>query len=130
MCREDKGQTMVELAIVLPVVVLLVFGMLEIGRVLNSWVIVTQASREGARTAAVQCARDPGCEAVVDDRVNAALTGLPVADVSHTLSAGPYVSGDPVTVRVEYTVPLVTPLISAFFPTGAKVTGETEMRLE
>lgn len=121
---------MVELALVLPVVVLLVFGMLEIGRVLNSWVIVTQAAREGARTAAVQCPADAGCAAVVDDRVTAALTGLPVADVSHSMSAGPYTSGSPVTVHVEYTVPLVTPLISAFFPTGAKVKGDSTMRLE
>ena len=121
---------MVELAIVLPVVVLLVFGMLEIGRVLNSWVIVTQAAREGARTAAVQCARDPACATVVDGRVDGSMPDSMVATARHTLSAGPYLAGQPVTVRVEYDVPLVTPLISAFFPGGATVASETTMRLE
>ena len=121
---------MVELALILPVLTLLVFGVLELGRVLNAWVIVTSASREGARVAAVRCASDPGCSTDVNTRIDGALTGLDPVQATRTLSAGPYASGDAVTVRVEYSVPLVTPLIGALFPNGATVTGETTMRLE
>lgn len=121
---------MVELALILPALTLLVFGALEIGRVLNAWVIVTGAAREGARVAAVRCATDPACSTAVNTRIDGALAGLDAAQATRTLSAGPYAPGDAVTVRVEYSVPLVTPLISAFFPGGATVTGETTMRLE
>ena len=51
--RGEKGQSLVEFALVLPVLVLLVIGMIEFGRVLNVWLIVGNGAREGARYAAV-----------------------------------------------------------------------------
>jgi len=47
----QKGQAMVELALVLPVVLLLVVGMLEFARAWNLHQVMTDAAREGARRA-------------------------------------------------------------------------------
>ena len=129
--RNEDGQAMVELAFVLPIMVLLVFGALEVGRVFNAWIIVTQASREGARVAAAQCTIVPTCDTDVDNRIIGSLSGLNSTVARYTVTNGPYTPGNPVTVRVEYDVPLVTPLISAFFPGNPfTVSGETTMRLE
>ncbi len=49
----DEGSSAVEFALVLPVLVLLVFGIIEFGRAFNAYVTVTHAAREGARMAAV-----------------------------------------------------------------------------
>ena len=45
----ERGQTMVELAIILPLFLILVFGIIEIGRAWGTQQSLTRAAREGAR---------------------------------------------------------------------------------
>ena len=49
-----RGQTLVEVAFVLPILLLLVFGLIDMGRFVLADSILSQASREGARLAAVE----------------------------------------------------------------------------
>jgi Flp pilus assembly protein TadG len=51
--RSERGAAMVEFAIVLPVLVLLVGGIIDLGRLLYTYNNLTSAVREGARLAAV-----------------------------------------------------------------------------
>ena len=51
--RSEGGQATVELVLVLPVVVLLVMAVLQVGLVARAEVMTIHASREGARVAAV-----------------------------------------------------------------------------
>ncbi|MEO0563730.1 MAG: TadE family protein [Chloroflexota bacterium] len=46
-----KGQTLVEFAITLPVLLVLMFGIVEFGRIFQSWVSIQNAARESARYA-------------------------------------------------------------------------------
>lgn len=46
---EDRGATLVEAAIVLPIFFLLVFGLLEFGFGFKDWLTINHAAREGAR---------------------------------------------------------------------------------
>ena len=63
--RRRSGQAVVEFALVLPLLLLLVLGAIEFGRVLLRLHLLTSASREGARIASL-----PGnLEADVDTRV-------------------------------------------------------------
>ena len=48
--KEEKGQTATELALVLPVFCLLLFGIIQFGIVFNNYVTVTDAVRSGVRT--------------------------------------------------------------------------------
>ena len=57
-CRADGGQSTVELALLLPVVVVLLLAVLQVGLVARDVVLVTHAAREAARAAAVDA--DPG----------------------------------------------------------------------
>ena len=45
----DRGAVAVEFAILLPVLLLLIFGIIDFGRALNAQIALTQAAREGAR---------------------------------------------------------------------------------
>ena len=47
--KDQKGAAIVEFAIVLPLLVLLVFGIIEFGILLYNQSVITNASREGAR---------------------------------------------------------------------------------
>ena len=51
--KNQRGQTLVELALVLPVIILILFGILEFGRIFHSYIVITNAAREGARLGAV-----------------------------------------------------------------------------
>ncbi|HXH96011.1 MAG TPA: TadE/TadG family type IV pilus assembly protein [Gaiellaceae bacterium] len=51
--RSERGTALVEFALVAPILFLLVFGIVEFGRVLNAYNDLTQLSGQGARAAAV-----------------------------------------------------------------------------
>src|SRR5438093_514335 len=51
--RDEKGQTMAEFAVVLPILVVLLFGIVQFGILFNNYVMLTDAARAGERAAAV-----------------------------------------------------------------------------
>jgi Flp pilus assembly protein TadG len=51
--RDERGAAAVEFALILPVIILLLFGIIEFGRAWNVKQVLTDAAREGARVAAV-----------------------------------------------------------------------------
>ncbi len=51
--RDERGAAVVEFALVLPVLVLFVFGIVEFGRAYNARIELTAAVREGARAVAL-----------------------------------------------------------------------------
>src|SRR3712207_6589249 len=51
--RDERGAVVVEFAVVLPLLVLFVFGIVEFGRAYNARLELVSAVREGARAAAV-----------------------------------------------------------------------------
>jgi hypothetical protein len=63
--RYGTGQTLVEFALVLPIFVVMLFGLLDAGRYVYMNSVLSQAAREGARVAAVEASwigsSDAGC---------------------------------------------------------------------
>ena len=51
--RSERGQALVETALIMPVVLLIMVGIFEVGRAYQTWQVVTNAAREGARAAVV-----------------------------------------------------------------------------
>jgi Flp pilus assembly protein TadG len=58
----DEGVAAVEFALILPVLALLLFGILEFGRVWSQYQVFQGAAREGARCAAVQATEFSDCD--------------------------------------------------------------------
>jgi Flp pilus assembly protein TadG len=52
-CRDDRGAAAVEFALVLPLLLLILFGIIEFGRAWSVKQTLTDAAREGARIAVV-----------------------------------------------------------------------------
>ena len=103
----EKGQAAAELALVLPVLLLILFGCIDLGRVFASWMTLTNAAREGARFGSMHPLDVPGIRnAALAEATAGGLTGVSVA-VS-TAGSG---TGDPsITVDTAGTVKLVTPI--------------------
>lgn len=125
--KNEKGQTLVEFALVLPILLILVLGIIQFGIILNGQVTVTSAAREGARFGVVGEDED-----AVKTRVKNALAGSLLidpnsADIDVTY---PTMSGEELTVYVQYNMPVIVPLV---FPGGVNsfsVEATSKMRAE
>ncbi len=110
---DHQGQALVEFALVLPLVLLLLVGILEFGRAWNEHQVVTDAAREAVRTAALA---DPTITAAtVQAVVNRALNNAGIDSVPVILDpADPNApEGTAVTaeIRVPYRFVLLGPLM-------------------
>src|SRR5947209_12901144 len=53
LCRDERGTSLTEMALVLPVLLLLLLGMIDFGKAVNYWIDQTHLANEGARMAMV-----------------------------------------------------------------------------
>ncbi len=131
--RDQRGASVVEFAIILPLIVWLIFGIMEIGFVLYDKTMITQASREGARAGVVfrvPAVADEEIIGVVNDFLGTSLItfGEPqTATVTVTRSG--LSAGDRLKVTVSYTY---TALVFSIASMGKKfnMVAETTMRME
>ena len=123
--KKNKGQALVEMAIILPVLVALIFGMTDFSRVLNGYLATTQASREGARVAALS-----GNDAAVALAVNNAAPNLDPTRLTVTTLPATRSRGDAVTVTVTYSIDIITPLVNTMLTNPMPITSQTIMRVE
>lgn len=98
--RRERGAAAVEMAIVMPILLLVIAGIVDFGRMYFTQVVITNAAHEGVR-AAVSGSLPP---ASVSARVNAALLGLSPSSATITTnpSSSPCASGTNVVVSVQY----------------------------
>lgn len=80
--RRQEGAALVETAFVLPIMLLVCIGILEFGRAYQSWQVITNASREGARVAVLPDYSDDSVRARV--RTYLKNGGLPASIVDST----------------------------------------------
>jgi len=135
----DGGQSMVEFALVIPLFLLMIAGIVDFGMLLYTNMTAINAAREGARLSVTY----PGDTSAVEARVRAMATGLNQADLTVTTScehpAPPpattfgacsspmWQSGDAVVVTVHYVYHMIWPLA---FGNQIPLTSTVTMRIE
>jgi Flp pilus assembly protein TadG len=102
--KKDAGQALVEFAIILPILLLLLFGILQFGVIFNNYVQVTSAAREGARKAAVsRTLGTAGATSAARTAAKNASPGLRLSDSQITVTpSNNFAQGSDVTVTVRY----------------------------
>ena len=98
--REQRGASLVELALVLPLLLLLVMGIVDLGRAFNNLMIITNASREGARYASRFPADSNGI--IASTRREAENSGINPDDIGVTITGLGASSGQPIKVTTTY----------------------------
>jgi Flp pilus assembly protein TadG len=129
--RNRRAAAAVEFAVVAPVFFLLVFGMIEYGRMVMVQQVITNASREGARQAVL----DGATYAEIDSTVDTYLTSASINAASATVTVSPDPPtdaefGDPITVTVSIPFDQVSWLPSPMYLGGQTLTATTVMRRE
>jgi Flp pilus assembly protein TadG len=131
--RAEGGQALVEFAIVLPVLLLLLLGIVQFGTIFRDYIALTDATRVGARQASVARSIQPASDRVpiVVARVHKAAVNLDADKMTVTVepvgvdgvTPGWEASGD-VTVRATY--PFKVDLFGMVFFTGTLKSRTTE----
>lgn len=130
----SSGQALVELAITLPILLMVLVGLITIGLIMNSQIILTQAAWEGARAGAT--ISDPAAgDAQITAAVRNALAGLDPDQVQIDIEPRQYQPprnqpypmprGHPLTVTLRYDFPLSLP-VAAEVPLTARATSRME----
>lgn len=132
----SRGQALVEFALIIPVFILVVMGIFDLGRAVYGFNTVNNAAREAARLAIVdQTAAEVKAEAVL----HAVGLGLTVNDVTvdYRAQTSPQTAGSCTTlaincianVRVKYSYTAATPGIGALVGT-IPIYGESQFPIE
>lgn len=101
--RSSRGQSLVELALALPFLILVLVGVLDLGRLLNSYVVITNAAREGARYGIDHPADTPGIQDAAEHEGEDSGIEIDSSKVT-VLPSDPALrtTGTPITVTVSY----------------------------
>ena len=127
--KDSKGQSLVEFALALPILVMLVLGIIQFGIIWYGQIAITSASREGARLASV--GED---ESEILLRINKITIDIPFLYVDLEdviIEPDPKVIGEEVSVKVSGTVDVIIPFLDYFIGKDKHtVYSETSMRCQ
>jgi len=121
------GQALVEFALVLPILVLILMGIIEFGRIFFAYLVITEMAREGARYAAVGYIEE---DVVLHLQDMAGILDSDRLSIDVIPDDDQRVRGQGLTVKVDYSVDLVAPVISALMPDPLPLEASCTMRLE
>jgi len=112
--RGIRGQSLVEFALTLSLLMLIFFGVFDLGRAFHAYIVITNAAREGAYYGAMHPSDSSGIVARVISEAQGSGIALSAANVSVSSSS---ISGTPICVTVSYDFTL----LSAFLLGGRTI---------
>jgi Flp pilus assembly protein TadG len=115
--KREKGQSLVEFALLLPILLIILIGVVDLGRMYYAYTVITDAAAEGATYAAM----NPNDVAEIENRARAACgdidAGIQLVEVTCPTCPSP-ASGDVVTVSISYDYVVLTPFMDVLFKEG------------
>jgi Flp pilus assembly protein TadG len=124
--RTQKGQSLVEVALMMPLLVLMLAGILDLGRAYMTLVALNDAAAEGAAYAAIHPTHTNEIVERAADSSNALVTLDPT--LVRVDCASPPTPGGAITVTVGYEYQVLTPVVNAMVPDGVLVMRAVEVR--
>jgi Flp pilus assembly protein TadG len=133
---KSPGQALVEFALVLPLLLLLILGAMDRGRVITTKMVMTNAAREGANYLSRNAFSDktvPVATRLTETRTLIADYGLSqdiIIDTTEDIDIqGCCTKGSPVTITVTQEVDLIFGTLLQFLGVEVEVSSEVVMRV-
>lgn len=103
-CSQRSGQALVEFVLIAPILLFLIFGLVDFARAWSAHHVIADAAREGTRMLVVH---DPGvgvaeAEAAIENRLTTARLNPARAEIEFDPAGGPGDRGTPMTVTIDY----------------------------
>jgi Flp pilus assembly protein TadG len=122
--RDERGASAVEFALIVPLLIALVVGIVEFGHAFQVQGQLSAAAREGVRTMALQ--NDPAAaRTAVRNATSTFAPAVTDSQITITPSVCPVAGG---TTTVRLTVDYDMPFLTGIFGTGVDLTGTGVMR--
>jgi Flp pilus assembly protein TadG len=113
---DRKGQSLVEVAIAMPLLLLILMGILDLGRAYFTYIALSDAAAEGAAYAAIHPENTAQIIARAADNTN----GLVVLEPEMvSVDCSTFTAGSPITVSVAFDYQLLTPIVGTLIPEGS-----------
>lgn len=125
--KNEKGQSLVELAVILPVVMLVLMGIIEFGIMLNCYLKVENAAREGARSGIVNSSNLEIKNSIIRISPDLKAENLTLIVTPAETYRRP---GETLTVSINYKYEMTVPIISNIFGRTVDLEAKTSMRIE
>lgn len=122
--KSEKGQSLVEFALVIPLLVMILFGIVDFGRIFHTYLTLDHAGREAARAASIGKDDTTIKSVAVNDASSINLTTDQVS-----ISPSTRTSGSDVKITITYPVDFLTPVIGQIIGTF-DLKDTTVMRVE
>ena len=125
MTQSSRGQALIEFALVVPILVLLVLGLFDLGYAVYAQNAISNAAREGARTGIILTKTD------ADIRSRVLATAPTLASLQITIAPSlSRTANTPITVTVNYTFTPMTPVIGQLVGSGIPLSARSVMIVE
>ena len=123
--KRKDGQAMVEFALVLPVLILLICGIIDFGWIFGNQIIVNNATREAARYTAIHYNDSTTYDvALTQDVIERKAENLDTPSVTINID------GEEIIIRTQGTIPILTPFTSIFLGDNYTMRAKSVMRME
>lgn len=108
---QETGQALIEMAIILPLILLILAGVFDFGRVLHAYTVVENATREAAFAGAAEPLSEANLRNLIDAELlrGGVTTGTATSTVSYQSKGSP--SAQTITVNLAYDFPLIMRLL-------------------
>jgi Flp pilus assembly protein TadG len=129
----ERGSAMVETAITIPILLVLIVGIFEVGRAYETWQVLTNAAREGARMAITPSGNASDTTALIrqymaDGQLTSSATAAVVVNKGASINVnGTPVSASAITVDYPFQFIMLQPVVRLVSP-GATVGAPITMR--
>lgn len=100
--HQEAGVSLVEFALILPLFLLLLLGMVDLGQGFNRYLVLLNATREGALWLSRHPTDIVGMEARITGEIQQSGLALENVMVTRTPQKGAYAAGDLVKLTLEY----------------------------
>lgn len=125
--KEEKGQSLLEFAIILPILLILISGIFDFGRILYAHMHLHLATQETVRIGSLG-EGDAAMLQYVQDYVH--LADPESLQISISPEEADRKSGQYMQVSIEYPMQLVTPFVSRLFSTPLVIKTDSTIRIE
>ena len=119
--KNERGAALIEAAVTIPLILLISVAIFEFGRAYQTWQVLTNAAREGARVAVISGTTDADVRAAVNNYMSIGQLGTVAdsyIDVNRTAPLGSN-TGSQITVRYPFSFMVLGPVVRLVNPSSS-----------
>ncbi|MBX3052956.1 MAG: pilus assembly protein [Caldilineaceae bacterium] len=110
--RGERGQSLIEMAVIMPLIIIIMVGIFDFGRVIHAYVVVVNATREAAIAGGAESLTDNDLRALVNSELQRGGVNSGTSTVLVTYASSGSPPAQTLTVDLSYEIPLVISVLT------------------